>query len=358
MDDTFDRFIKTLGASNGRRQVLALVRSGLIAAFFTRAALNAEAKPKKKKPGAGKRAKQRKKRTERRSGTATERASAAAGCQRVLETCAQDGDCCAGSTCRLGLCRCRAGYSQCGQLCFDLESTHDRCGACTTSCGAYEICVNGSCVPCPIGNEVCGDVCCPPFQTCCDGACVDDFHANPDHCGSCGNPCPRVCRLNPDGSADCIDRCCSEGVCVSNFQTDRENCGSCGHICRAGESCCGGECVDLETSDDQCGRCGNACRNGRVCCDGTCVDLNSEEHCGACGNACVTDFWTCCAGVCYSPRNHFCCDGELISVYNDDIFNCGACRRICPPGAMCCYGECCPMVYECDVPPWGCHAPS
>jgi hypothetical protein len=351
MDDrTFDRLFTVLTAPRERRQAVSAGIAGVVAMVLAREAPAGEAKRNRKKHRKDARTKQ----APRKSHHATSedkdqpKSTVAAGCQPVGQTCEEDSDCCAGAECGLLGCRCLPGRNNCGGQCVDLETAHDHCGACNRACGANAICVNGSCISCPNGNTICGDVCCSPYRVCCDGTCVDALDTNPVHCGACGNRCPQLCIRNPDWSLDCVGGCCSEGQCVTNLQTDRSNCGTCGQQCRAGEECCGGACVDHDTNPDNCGRCGRTCRNGRVCCDGTCVDPEvNDAHCGACGNACFGDSWSCCAGTCISSRNHFCCQDQIVSRYNDDIFNCGGCGVVCPPGAQCCYGECCPLVYDC-----------
>jgi hypothetical protein len=351
MDDrTFDRLVATLTAPRGRRQALAVLSAGVLASVLARGAPAGEAKRTRKTHRKDARKRRKAPRTDHHA-TAERQdqpRAAAAGCQAVGQLCEEDSDCCAGAECGLLACQCLPGLNTCGGQCVDRDTAHDHCGACNRACGANAICVDGSCIPCPNGNTICGDVCCSPYRVCCDGTCVDALYTNADHCGACGNRCDGACILNLDGSLDCFGRCCSEGQCVSNFQTDRSNCGACGQQCRAGEECCDGACVDHDTDPDHCGRCGRTCRNGRVCCDGTCVDPEvNDAHCGTCGNACFGDTWSCCAGTCISSRLDVCCNGQPLSIYNDDIFNCGGCGRVCPPGAQCCHGGCCPGVYYC-----------
>jgi hypothetical protein len=58
--------------------------------------------------------------------------------------------------------------------------------------------------------------------------------------------------------------------------------------CSAGETDCGGVCVDLDENLSHCGGCNQPCVFGEVCCSGTCADLTThEKHCGACGQACA-----------------------------------------------------------------------
>jgi hypothetical protein len=74
-----------------------------------------------------------------------------------------------------------------------------------------------------------------------------------------------------------------------NLQTDAANCGTCGHACAAGLSCCGGNCVSVQSSNSHCGACGTACGSGLTCCSGACRNLRSNDasNCGACGKSCL-----------------------------------------------------------------------
>lgn len=127
---------------------------------------------------------------------------AAADCKKVGQNCDSTGDCCRGAQCRGGECTCRSGRDECGGKCFVLDRDERHCGACNTACAAGltccdggctdlqrdrghcascaaacladQICLEGGCIACPIGNQVCGDVCCPPFQSCFAGACVNN----------------------------------------------------------------------------------------------------------------------------------------------------------------------------------------
>ncbi len=112
------------------------------------------------------------------------------------------------------------------------------------------------------------------------------------------------------------------GTCV-DLSSDALHCGACNTTCDAGASCvsglcgcpssapltCGLRCVDPQTDGANCGRCGHACglgqcRTGACSCNtspgsvalcpddpttGTCVDLAaSASNCGACGNVCTS----------------------------------------------------------------------
>lgn len=87
--------------------------------------------------------------------------------------------------------------------------------------------------------------------------------------------------------------------------------------CPAGQTDCGGTCVDLSSHAGHCGACfascalggicrGGACRvacaDGLAACGGYCVDLQTDFYnCGACGNVCGQDPsrpWACSGGHC------------------------------------------------------------
>jgi hypothetical protein len=232
----------------------------------------------------------------------------AADCKRVGQNCDRNSDCCTGATCKNGKCRCKSGRTECSGKCFDfdndeehcgdcttpcaagesccsgqcvdLQSSRDNCSACGVSCAADEICFEGACLPCPVGNQVCGEICCAPFLNCCGGACVSDLTSNPDHCGECGNRCPGICSQNDSGREVCHGpRCCTRGECVDDVQSNRDNCGACGHECASDENCCDGQCGST---------CGNHyCACDETCCDDECADLRwDHDHCGRCGNNC------------------------------------------------------------------------
>jgi hypothetical protein len=61
----------------------------------------------------------------------------------------------------------------------------------------------------------------------------------------------------------------------------------CAKSCAAGQSDCGGTCVNLATSSTNCGECGATCPNGSTCQNGTCCPT---------GTTLCAD--TCCAGTC------------------------------------------------------------
>lgn len=79
--------------------------------------------------------------------------------------------------CEAGTCgvACPQGMTRCSDnLCYDLQSFHDRCGDCSTACMPDEWCGLGHC--CPVGQMYCG------------GSCIDVLSDNAN-CGGCGVAC-------------------------------------------------------------------------------------------------------------------------------------------------------------------------
>jgi hypothetical protein len=194
---------------------------------------------------------------------------------------------------------CERGLTYCAgaAACIDLGSNLDHCGACDNVCASDLItvaCRNGECVraDCPEGLAYCG-----PTQLC------RDLYSDPGHCGSCDTPCP-------SGR-------CAGGVCVPEEGGECQvECG----ICPAGQTNCGGQCVDTCCDNTNCGRCGNACTGGLTCFEGVC-DCPS--------GLCCAEGETLCGGSCVAT----CCDNN----------NCGACGHVCKKGRTCSGGTCsCP----------------
>jgi hypothetical protein len=277
-------------------------------------------------------------------------------CKNFGRQCDRDSDCCAGMKCQNDECKCENGFSRCTTRCYDLDTDAAHCGACSTvcaagesccggtcsdlntdrencgacgaACAADETCLAGACAPCPTDNHICGNVCCSSLESCCDDACVDDLASNENHCGECGNQCPRMCLGEPGDSPICDGpRCCSDGVCLKSLQSSEENCGACGHACASGESCCSGECIDLDSDVTNCGECGNDCTQ-----DGGIPNIS------------------CCAGVCCGGRTigeMQCCEDQCVDIDFDEL-NCGSCGLVCA-SLVCCDGQCCPPLAKCDL---------
>jgi hypothetical protein len=243
---------------------------------------------------------------------------------RAAQPCAQTGQSCAAADCCLGFCNQDA-------VC---ECVSDGFGCAGTGTGG---CCNGQ--PCNAAG----------------------------FCGVCSTV---GARCNSD--AECCQGsyaalCCFDGVSLTTRCTDVTNIGfvcpgdaPAPAACPAGQTDCGGSCVDLLSSAGHCGACFNSCPLGGVCqggvcggidcmdgqtdCGGACVDLlSSAAHCGACFNSCPLG-GTCQGGVCGGTICAFGetdCGGFCADLLNDAA-NCGACHNFCDSGD-CSNGNCGPI---------------
>ncbi|KAH1540878.1 hypothetical protein KXX57_006713 [Aspergillus fumigatus] len=260
----------------------------------------------------------------------------------------------------------------CDNLCVDLQTNPDNCGACNNACPPE----NGIC-----SDGACESLCMLP-EIGCGFDCVD-ASSDPENCGGCdiadtpcltpvridsalqrpptvsvarvsSSACPRtwnatgpvlirppipataeiavlcVLRMMPAATASApmsrhatmlaghailwgCDKCpadwqCCDAVC-QDVLNDPANCGGCGNVCEEGEVCTAGLCQEP------------ACPPGQVECDGVCTDPNTNpNNCGACGT--VTD-----------------CDATCVDTTTDPT-NCGACGIACPEGTPCVNGAC------------------
>lgn len=90
----------------------------------------------------------------------------AAACAKIGRPCDRDGQCCAGSRCKHGKCRCRAGWRDCtgNGRCQNLQTTPAHCGDCATSCPApnhgVATCAGRCAFTCDAGYVPCQSSCC------------------------------------------------------------------------------------------------------------------------------------------------------------------------------------------------------
>jgi hypothetical protein len=76
-------------------------------------------------------------------------------------------------------------------------------------------------------------------------------------------------------------------------------------------------CTGTRFDNNNCGTCGNVCRHGDTCHDGTCIDLRCVSNTTApgyehwtqyCGDRCIPDTALCCGSYyCWDPREIECC---------------------------------------------------
>ncbi|MBL8685462.1 MAG: hypothetical protein JNK05_40175 [Myxococcales bacterium] len=200
---------------------------------------------------------------------------------------------------------------------------------------------------------------------------------------ACGDPPVPDASVRPDsGRMDAAD----VPAVPSDVAMDRPAIdGGCGAGCASGQTCCDGQCVDLQSSPMACGRCGQACP-GTTCANGSCtnacrlgfgdcdgnmvngceVDLaTSTAHCGRCMAACSQINAN---SVCRAGRCEFAgclmgfenCNGNLPdgceTAIDSDLRNCGDCSLQCADRpnstAVCAMGRCgfnCAMGFaDCD----------
>lgn len=171
--------------------------------------------------------------------------------------------------------------------CIDLKSRNDHCGECGNPCPKGTNCEQGRCV-------------CAEKKALCKQQCID-LQTNKSHCGECGKSCQ-------DGMV------CCQGQCVKDTTTNPYHCGACGLSCKSGESCCGGTCVEAKlTNPNHCGFCGNVCQSGEDCCGGLCKQVaNDRLHCGSCGNVCKGAALLCVKGRCVCPNQDLLCANTCI----------------------------------------------
>ncbi len=210
-------------------------------------------------------------------------------------TCSQPSDCQTGYSCIGGTCRKDAGQACtsgaecatgacCSNVCRDLTSDADNCGACGTVCQQ----VNGT-------NACVGSVCTPNCNTgygTCDGNVNNGCEQSLDtlaHCGACSTSCAR------DHAAEsCATRTCVLGACDSGWA----NCdGNAVNGCEASLSTYANACGSATNLGSKCGDMTSgflcpstswstlATRNGRGGywysatieeCSGCCTDLHAR----------------------------------------------------------------------------------
>ena len=218
--------------------------------------------------------------------------------------------------CENGKCvapQCPAGTTDCSNYCADLMTSAVHCGVCGKSCAAGETCVNGVCTPpappavCAEQGQPCGAAgCCVGFcgqdETCecvgdgllCagtgTGGCCSGQPCNAD--GYCGTCATLGATCTSDGeccSGQYAAACCFDGVRLASVCTDVTNIGFvCPGVnpapaaCAAGQTDCGGVCVDLLSHAGHCGACFTSCPLGGFCSGGTCQgDVGGAEAVGA-----------------------------------------------------------------------------
>lgn len=267
--------------------------------------------------------------------------------------------------CVQGACKmtCLPGYADCNGVVDD---------DCEVKLGS-----NGHC-------SKCGDACTDPAKPCvldisglygrcgCDpgmqfcptaagGSCIDPQTAD-TNCGACGVVCDRTgggASTPPNMQFGCGSGQCGALKCASLYldcDKDIDNgceasafsptsCGACGVVCKPGQTCS----FDPATFTIAC-----QCPAGQTNCGGTCVELGSNpNHCGGCGIRCsgaagpnanaICSFGSC-GVLCqdgWGECNGDAADGCETNLQSDPL-NCGTCGNACDvaAGQPCIAGRC------------------
>ncbi len=148
-------------------------------------------------------------------------------------------------------------------------------------------------------------------------------------------------------------------------------CGSKEPTCPAGQTLCGGVCVDTTTDPNNCHFCSVRCPTGASCvsslcqcpagqvpCGGACITLDTNQNCGACGHVCDLSgtgaLGTCSGSACTCAAAPVLDCGTTASPQcvngSTDQSNCGVCGHACGLGG--CTGGVCtcntdPGVLDC-----------
>ena len=190
---------------------------------------------------------------------------------------------------------CRAGYTQCGDICANLQTDERHCGACDNVCNAGVTC----------GSGVCGgilDATTPDATR--DADAIDDGSVRHDagDSGDASEPTDASDGGDSDAEAD-ADASEPPDACVGPFDGP-DHCGACDVVCPADKPICRAEDAGFA--------CAPVCETPLVNCDGTCVDIagNDPYHCGSCNRFCPS--FLCVDGSCEGTT-----PGEIVVVGHD-----------------------------------------
>lgn len=199
--------------------------------------------------------------------------------------------------CQPGLLTCtikKGKHKKKKRFCVDAQTDPLNCGGCDVICANSQTCQRGACT--------CNGALC---AGCCDGVTCQAGTSN-QQCGANG----AICQICSGG------RSCQNGVCT----------------CPAGQTFCGGTCVDTRTDPANCGSCGTTCSS-----PWTCGGNGAPGVCGCTPTTCEAQGKSC------GPIPDGC--GETL--------NCGTCEGATP---VCSGGTVCVACSLTDPCPDGCCA--
>jgi hypothetical protein len=222
---------------------------------------------------------------------------------------------------------CGAGTANCNgngaDGCETLLGTVQNCAFCNNACNLAN--ANEACI-----MNMCAVESCQAGWADCDTMAGNGCEVNIGtvmNCGACGNACP----FGPNSMATCTMGMCGL-TCSLNFAD-----------CNADPT--DGCEVDLRTSTAHCGSCGHGC-SGANSVSTACTN-------GSCNPTCDSGF-----DDCATPAAPMMDDGCEKPV-SDDVFNCGACGRVCSgtfTASRSCVGGLC--VSTCDLGYGNCMTPA
>ena len=240
-------------------------------------------------------------------------------------------DCCPGSTCRNGRCRCPEGKRRCQGECVSVR----RC--CGDACGGGAVCREGRCV-CPAGTRRCGERCvskrrCCPGQKRCGQRCIRQAAC----CGGC--PPMQVCRAGQcertgcaTGTKPCNGSCIPEAAACCTAQGKAAACGE--QQCGTATDSCTDEVYACGPAGDACASRGFTCTTAGQCdCPdsrATCPTSGASPTCCLAGQVCKDGTGVCCRPTTCAAQGGACgnipdgCGGTL---------DCGSC--LCSSSGVC-----------------------
>ncbi len=132
------------------------------------------------------------------------------------------------------------GWGNCNNVCVNLYTSNEHCGACGQPCNDDSICSYGTCKP-KSEYQYCGEF---AVNTSIDSA----------NCSKCGNVCSKEQRCDSRSKCSYFILSSVQDTITCNGKTifpyyDSDNCGGCGITCNNNEKCLKGQCTEYGFGD-------------------------------------------------------------------------------------------------------------